>query len=184
MTQILRAVNVSATAADAKEKYNEIIKASYLVNADGSKAEGDAFSTDIAKAFGSGAAMPVFEASINGETKYICALYGAGLWGPIWGYVALDADGNTIFGTDMGHKGETPGLGAEIATPAFMDQYKGKQIFKGGEFKSVAIVKPGKSVSGQDYVDGISGGTITCQGVDAMFKLSLERYVNFLTSKK
>ena len=185
MTQILRAVNVSATADDAKEKYNEIIKAAYLVNADGSKAEGDAFTADIAKASkADGAPMPVFEATVDGQTKYICALYGAGLWGPIWGYIALNEDGNTVFGTDLGHQGETPGLGAEIATPMFMEQFKDKEIFKGGDFKSIAIVKPGKSAAGQDYVDGISGGTITSQGVDVMIKASLERYVKFLSTKK
>ena len=52
-----------------------------------------------------------------------------------------------------------------------------------GEFKSVAVVKPGKSVAGQDYVDGISGGTITSKGVDAMLFNSLSGYVKFLTSQ-
>ena len=89
---------------------------------------------------------------------------------------------NTIYGADS-HQGETPGLGAEISKPAFSNEFKGKKIFMSGEFKSVAVVKPGKSVAGQDYVDGISGGTITSKGVDEMLFNSLSGYVKFLTSQ-
>ena len=74
-------------------------------------------------------------------------------------------------------------MGAEIAKPKFSNEFKGKKIFMDGVFKSIAIVKPGKSVAGQDYVDGISGGTITSQGVDMMLKNSLNGYVKFLTSQ-
>ena len=91
---------------------------------------------------------------------------------------------NTIFGADFSHQGETPGLGAEIAKPEFSSEFKGKKLFVGGTFKSVAVVKPGKSVADQDYVDGISGGTITSQGVDRMISGSLGGYVKFLTSQK
>ena len=111
------------------------------------------------------------------------ALHGAGLWGPIWGYISVDADKNTVYGTDFSHASETPGLGAEITKPAFSGQFAGKQLFKGNEFKSIAVVKKGKSADGQDYVDGISGGTITSQGVSAMLYNSLNSYVQFLTSK-
>ncbi len=111
------------------------------------------------------------------------ALHGAGLWGPLWGYISVDSDKNTIYGADFSHQGETPGLGAEISKPAFSNKFKGKKIFMSGEFKSVAVVKPGKSVAGQDYVDGISGGTITSQGVSAMLFDSLSGYVKYLTSQ-
>lgn len=183
MIQILRCVNVKASTSEVEAKYDELIKDSYLVNRDGSKAEGDAFKEDVAKAFSLGSALPVFEANIDGGTKYIIAMRGTGLWGALWGYVALNDDKNTIFGTDFGHASETPGLGAEISLPAFSNQFIGKELFKNNEFKSVAIVKPGKSVDGQDYVDGISGGTITSQGVDQMIYKSLNNYVEFLKSK-
>ena len=99
------------------------------------------------------------------------------------GYISVDSDKNTIYGADFSHQGETPGLGAEISKPAFSNEFKGKKIFMSGEFKSVAVVKPGKSVAGQDYVDGISGGTITSKGVDEMLFNSLSGYVKFLTSQ-
>ena len=126
---------------------------------------------------------PVFVANVDGQPKYIMALHGAGLWGPLWGYISVDSDKNTIYGADFSHQGETPGLGAEISKPAFSNEFKGKKLFMDGTFKSVAVVKPGKGVAGQDYVDGISGGTITSKGVDAMLFNSLSGYVKFLTSQ-
>jgi len=177
--QILRAVNVSVSGAETVKRYNELIKESFLVNEQGQRVEGDAFTVDAAKMFAENK-YPVFVALVNGKTKYILTMYGAGLWGPIWGYMAVDEDGSLIFGTDFSHQGETPGLGAEIAYKPFSSQFVGKQLFKNGTFTSVAIVKPGKSVQGKDYVDGISGGSITCAGVDRMIQHSLERYVQFL----
>ncbi len=178
--QILRSVNVSVPAGEAEAKYNELIKDAFLIDANGEKV-GDA---QAAFAGSEADAYPVFVANIDGQTKYIMALHGAGLWGPLWGYISVDADKNTVFGTDFSHQGETPGLGAEITKVAFSSQFAGKQLFKNGEFKSIAVVKPGKSAAGQDYVDGISGGTITSQGVGNMLFDSLKEYKKFLTSKE
>ncbi len=181
--QILRCVNVTTSAKDVEAKYDELVKESFLVNRDGTKAEGDAFKEDVAKAYANGTALPVYVAEIDEQVKYIVALRGTGLWGPLWGYLSLNDDKNTIYGTDFSHAGETPGLGAEITLPHFSKQFEGKEIFKNGEFKSIAIVKPGKTADGQDYVDGISGGTITSQGVHKMLFDSLNNYVEFLKSK-
>lgn len=180
--QILRSINVQVPAKDAEAKYNELIKDAFLVNENGEKVEGNAFTADVVRA-ASEHMYPVFVADVKGETKYIMALHGAGLWGPIWGYLSVDNDKNTVFGADFSHQGETPGLGAEISKPAFSNEFKGKKLFIDGTFKSIAVVKPGKSVLGQDYVDGISGGTITSQGVGSMLYDSLSGYVKFLTSQ-
>jgi Na+-transporting NADH:ubiquinone oxidoreductase subunit C len=76
-------------------------------------------------------------------------------------------------------------LGAEIEKPEFGKRFIGKHFFdSSGKFVSVAIVKAGKNAQGQDYVDGISGGTITSQGVDAMLKTSVGAYEGFLSSEK
>ncbi len=176
--QILRSINVSVKANEAEAKYNELITDAFLIDENGEKIG------DAADAFaGEKEGLPVFVATVDGQTKYIMALNGTGLWGALWGYISLDDDKNTVYGADFSHSGETPGLGAEIATPAFSSEFKGKKIFINGEFKSIAVVKPGKSVSGQDYIDGISGGTITSQGVDRMLYNSLNGYVKFLTSQ-
>ena len=180
--QILRSVKVLVTNDETEAKYNELIKESFLVDDKGLKVEGNAFDSDASKMFVENK-YPVFVANIEGQTKYIMAAYGSGLWGPIWGYISLNDDKNTIYGTDFSHQGETPGLGAEIATPYFSDQFPGKELYKNNEFKSIAVVKPGKTAQGQDYVDGISGGTITSVAVDHMISNSLEKYLGFLNDK-
>jgi Na+-transporting NADH:ubiquinone oxidoreductase subunit C len=181
--QILRSVNVSVSGGETEAKYNELIKESFLVDNNGRQVEGDAFAADASKMFVENQ-YPVFVANVDGQTKYILVLYGSGLWGPVWGYIAMNDDKNTVYGADFSHQGETPGLGAEIAGPAFRLQFSGKQLFKNNEFKSITVVKPGKTLQGQDYVDGISGGTITSNGVDQMIRSSLDRYVEFLNAKK
>jgi Na+-transporting NADH:ubiquinone oxidoreductase subunit C len=180
--QILRSVNVSVSGSETEKKYNELIKESFLVNDKGERLDGDAFAVDASKMFSENT-YPVFVADIDGAAKYVMVMYGTGLWGPIWGYVSVNEDKNTVFGTDFSHQGETPGLGAEIATSIFSSQFSGKHIFLNNEFKSIAVVKPGKAAQGQDYVDGISGGTITSNAVDQMIHNSLKSYVGFLNAK-
>ncbi len=178
--QILSSINVKDIAAsEAEAKYNELITDAFLINENGEKV-GDA--QDAFDGIKEG--YPVFVATVNGETKYIMSLHGAGLWGPLWGYISVNADKNTVFGANFSHQGETPGLGAEITKSEFSEPFAGKQLFKEGAFKSIAVVKKGKTAEGQDYVDGISGGTITSQGVSKMLFDSLSKYEKFLTSKQ
>ena len=127
--------------------------------------------------------LPVYECQLPEGTKYVLPMYGAGLWGPIWGYVSVNADGSTIYGAYFDHQGETPGLGAEIAKPDFCNQFEGKHFFINGKFEPVQVVKNGqKPVGDADYVDGISGGTITSKGVGAMIDNCLAPYAAFLNS--
>jgi Na+-transporting NADH:ubiquinone oxidoreductase subunit C len=181
--QILHSIRVDVPASEAEAKYGELINEAFFVNAAGNKAEGDAFATDVVKSFVEGK-YPVFVARIDGQTKYIMALQGNGLWGPIWGYIAVDDDRNTVFGADFSHAGETPGLGAEIVTHSFRDHFAGKRLFRDGQFRSIAVVKPGQDDGGRgcDYVDGISGGTITSSAVDRMLFDCLSAYKSFLTT--
>jgi len=102
MQQILRSLNIDASAADAQAQYNELIKNAYLIDSEGKKVEGTegitpddpAFSTEAGGENAAG--LPVFEANVNGSVKYVLPMRGTGLWGPIWGYLAVDADGSTI----------------------------------------------------------------------------------------
>lgn len=122
----------------------------------------------------------IYMAEVNQTTKWIIPLYGKGLWGAIWGYIALNDDRNTINGVYFSHAGETPGLGANIVTPAFRKPFEGKQIIKEGKFASIAIMKVGQTAEGQDQVDAISGGTITSKGVETMLRTSIAPYEPFL----
>ena len=195
MEQILRALGKTAPKAEVISTYKELIKQELLVNAEGQVVktfEGDqvgsseAFNANteldyklIAK--GEKRDLPVFVAEVDGKKLYIFPLNGAGLWNKIWGYLAIDAaDHSTIEGADFGNAGETPGLGAEISTPRFANQFKGKQLFREGAFTGIAVVKAGQKSDTQDYVDGISGGTLTSVGVHEMLLHSLAPFQKFL----
>ncbi len=187
MSQILRSVGVVADGTDVIAEFDRYITSQLIVKADGTSAPGDAFAVDVAKEIKLPDAqrqLPVFVCTLSGgDTKYILPVYGAGLWGPIWGYVALDSDGSTVYGAFFSHQGETPGLGAEIAKPAFSDEFRGKHLFKDGRFLPIAVVKAGQRPAGdEDYVDGISGGTITSKGVGAMIDDCLSPYQSYLST--
>ena len=124
--------------------------------------------------------LHVFVCEVDGQTKYVVPVYGAGLWGAIWGYVALNEDKDTVYGTYFSHASETPGLGAEIATEMFQQEFVGKKTLENGSV-ALGVVKHGKVEKADYQVDGISGGTITSVGVDAMLKTCLNSYLSFLT---
>lgn len=125
--------------------------------------------------------LPLFVAEKDGEVCYIIPLRGKGLWGPIWGYLSLKSDGNSIIGATFDHEGETPGLGAEISKDIFMDQFPDKKILENGEFVSIKVRKG--DATGDYQVDGISGGTITSVGVDDMLKDCVINYVAYLKGR-
>ena len=123
----------------------------------------------------------------EGKKRYIVPMQGKGLWGPIWGYVSLEEDFNTVYGAYFSHKSETPGLGAEISERPFQQQFEGKKIMsEDNNFVSVRVVKKAAKISlGPEHrVDGISGGTITSNGTDAMLVDALEPYIGFFKTIK
>lgn len=184
--QILASVHVVAEASEIASTFDKYVTDQFIVNEKGERIGDNAFAVNVANQSKEAAAerqLPVYVCTMPGDgaTKYILPVYGAGLWGPIWGYVALDADGSTVYGAYFAHQGETPGLGAEIEKPAFSDQFEGKQMFKDGRFLPVTVVKAGqKPLGDEDYVDAVSGGTITSKGVAAMLSDCLSPYKNFL----
>ncbi|MDE6497807.1 MAG: NADH:ubiquinone reductase (Na(+)-transporting) subunit C [Muribaculaceae bacterium] len=190
MRQILLSARVSTTPDDVIATFHELVDEQFVVNSRGERVEGDAFAVNVAEQSKLPEAermLPVFVCKTpdGAARKYIVPVYGAGLWGPIWGYVAVDADGSTVYGAYFAHQGETPGLGAEIEKPAFSDQFEGKVLFKNGRFLPVAVVKAGQKPMGdEDYVDGISGGTITSKGVGAMLANCLAPYETFFSNLK
>lgn len=123
--------------------------------------------------------FPVFVADVDGAIKYILPVYGAGLWGPVWGYLSLNEDKNTVFGVLFDHKGETPGLGAEITQPAFQKQFHDKTVFDNSTLKAITV-KKGGNATGAHEVDAISGGTITSKAVETMIADYLKCYEQFL----
>lgn len=185
---ILASVNIEADASTAEKIYSEKIVNTYVVNSKGEKMDGDAFTINMKKEHSKPVEerkLPVFECQTEGSTRYILPLYGAGLWGPIWGYISLNSDMNTVYGANFAHQGETPGLGAEIATKAFQNQFKGKKIFdENGTLSSVVVAKSNETAPAEHKVDAISGGTITSKGLQNMLRNDFEAYQAFFKQKK
>lgn len=206
MQDILAASNIEATSDNAIGMYNEYILQELAVNLNGevksiyadNKFEmGDIRAFDInvremqkqIEDFRSGKSqteplLPVFVMKADdGSKKYVFPVRGVGLWGPVWGNIALKEDLTTVAGVKFDHKGETPGLGAEISTAFFADEFIDKRIFDNqGNFVSVKVVK-GTAV-GDHQVDAISGGTITSNGVSDMIYSGLEFYLPFIKTYK
>jgi Na+-transporting NADH:ubiquinone oxidoreductase subunit C len=204
---ILSSVNVETEKADADANYMKYIVEEYTINGEGEvistfknnqleQGEERAFDVNLKtelrkkKDLKAGKTAdepyyPLFVSIKDGKTYYIIPMLGSGLWGPVWGNIALEDDFRTIIGVNFGHQGETPGLGAEISTSIFSDQFIGKTIFdEDYNFKSIKIVKGGIGTmpsSEQIHgVDAIAGGTITSNGVGDMIQDCLENYVPYI----
>ena len=168
----------------ATSAYADVVAEASMLDKNGNKIEGkndaDIFNAlgDLTASFAAGE-FPIFKAA-NGCV--VIPVYGAGLWGPVWGYIALEPDMNTVKGIVMDHAGETPGLGAEITTANVQNSFKGKTIFEGADFVSVTMRKGG--ATNNHEVDAISGGTKTCDGVNAMIKTGLEGYLPYINANK
>ncbi len=130
--------------------------------------------------------LPLFTCSKEDGDFVIIPIQGKGLWGPIWGYVSLEMDYNTIYGAIFAHKGETPGLGSDIDKEWFQEPFKGKKIFKSnGTFVGINVYKGGFEAAGdfEHGVDAISGGTITSVGLEDMIKDCLVDYAPYFKTQ-
>lgn len=203
MQNILSSMGVETDRDGAAALFDVHVKERLVLNSQGKEVSrksgevkqgdnADAFNIDVQKEYkewkaGSRKAddinYPLFICDKDGNTVYVVPLVGTGLWGPIWGYVALESDMETIAGTSFDHKTETPGLGAEIKEKFFQVQFEGKKIFdESGDFTSVTVVKGG--ANGDHQVDAISGGTITSVGVDEMLARTLKVYEPYFKSNQ
>ena len=184
---ILSSVGITIDRENAEAKYSEYIKSEIVLNNKGEEVKGSAFDIDLSKEMKKDVntqLLPLFISQIDGATSYIIPLRGKGLWGPIWGFIALKDDLTTVYGAVFDHKGETPGLGAEINQPFFQEPFAGKTIFEGLNFTSIKVVKVGYSKGDMHAVDGISGGTITSDGVTDMLSERLSMYLAYFEKIK
>ncbi len=190
---LLAAVNIEASFDEAENMYKKYFKEELAINKEGAivsrydintgNLEGDIrpFAIDVKKhqallKAGDDVAFPLYIYEKDGQKGYVIPLQGAGLWGDIWGNIALASDFNTVVGVNFGHASETPGLGAEIATKAFQEPFAGKHIYDAdGNFVSVPVRKNAVD----NDVDAISGGTITSTAVSDMLYNDLNFYQNY-----
>jgi len=132
--------------------------------------------------------LPLFEGEKDGKPIYVVPIRGKGLWDAIWGFVALNKS-MVVQGVFFDHKGETPGLGAEIKQRYFMDDFTGEHLLTdAGVFKGITVAKgnadPKNEIKDDYEVDAIAGSTITGDGVTAMIKKDLRMYVPYFKTLK
>jgi len=194
MQSILASMGVETERSEAGDEFGKYIKKQWALLPDGTVDEKvDAFEINLKneiKKKPEDQHYPIYIGEKDGKTVYVIPLFGKGLWDDIWGYIALADDKNTIIGAVFDHKGETPGLGAEIREAWFQEQYRGKKIFdKEGDysknnFVSVRTVKGGASPDDVHGVDAISGGTVTSDKLTHMVRERLEHYLPFFNKTK
>ena len=174
--------------------YSANIKNAFLIDAEGNKTgeletEGSIELQDNLKQENKNIAsgnpsLPVYVFEKDGAEVNVIPCYGAGLWGPIWGYIAFNADCTEILGAYFDHESETPGLGAKIKDEAwFREQFKGKKVNFSKPDDAFNIVKGGAPAGDDSAVDAITGATMTCNGLDAALDTWFKAYIPFLQKK-
>ena len=159
--QILASLNIRDLANnEAEAKYGEVVKKEVTI----------------------GDGLMLYDCQVDGKQKYVVPVRGMGLWGPIWGYVALDEDKNTVYGAYFNHESETAGLGAEIKdSRAWQDQFRGKKVFAAdGETVAIAVKKKADVKNPESECDAVTGATLTSDGVSLMLQESFASYNGFL----
>ena len=159
--QILASLNIRDLANnEAEAKYGEVVKKEVTI----------------------GDGLMLYDCQVEGKQKYVVPVRGMGLWGPIWGYVALDEDKNTVYGAYFNHESETAGLGAEIKdSRAWQDQFRGKKVFAAdGETVAIAVKKKADVKNPESECDAVTGATLTSDGVSLMLQESFAKYKSFL----
>lgn len=188
--QILNSLNIrDLNDAQADAKYKEVVVADRVIDEKGkvllpgtTGGENAGFKLE-SKDYKEGK-LALYICRVNGETKYVIPVYGMGLWGPISGYIALNADKSTVYGVYFNHESETAGLGAEIKdNKAWQEKFQGKKLFKNGDDKTIALSVEKKVEDPTTQVDAVTGATLTSNGVRDMLHEALGKYLVFINQK-
>jgi Na+-transporting NADH:ubiquinone oxidoreductase subunit C len=186
MENILSSVGINSTTSDAEKSFSKYIIRQVVLDSKGEPVNGGtaAFDIDLKKELDKAKTgnqdeelFPLFVCQKENKKFFIIPVRGKGLWGPIWGFIALEEDMNTIYGVSFGHKSETPGLGAEIEAAKFQEKFKG--LDDQGSFVSVQVVKGNAGSANPHGVDAVSGATITSNGVSEMVQRTLGNYIAY-----
>ncbi|WP_046757261.1 Na(+)-translocating NADH-quinone reductase subunit C [Kordia jejudonensis] len=178
---------------EAPELFEKYIKQQLVIENGEVKEDNKAYLIDVKKEQaraknGKTRRLPLFVGEKDGKKFYIAPIRGKGLWDAIWGYVAMD-ENMTVQGVYFDHKGETPGLGANIKQRYFMDDFYGERLLTdAGVFKGITISKSNADPTNEDKndyeIDAIAGATITGDGVTAMIKKDLKLYLPYFQNLK
>ncbi len=187
--QILAALNIrNLTDEESSAKYTQVVNADAVIDEQGNITNpgtkgGEKAGFLLNSADYKAGRLAIYDCTVNGEHRYVVPVYGMGLWGPIWGYIAVD-EANTVCGAYFNHEGETAGLGSEIKdSKAWQDQFKGKTIY-GADGKPVLCVKKTSEIKDRSCeVDAVTGATLTSVGVSNMLQEGFAKYRNYLKKK-
>ena len=174
------------------ESFQKYITNQLIIQEGNESQDDNAYLIDIKKEqesakSGNARRLPLFIGEKEGKKFYIAPIRGKGLWDAIWAYVAMD-ENMVVQGAYFDHKGETPGLGANIKERFFMDDFIGEHLMSNGTFKGITVSKSNGDPKNEDKtdneVDAIAGSTITGNGVTAMIKSDLKLYFPYFQSLK
>lgn len=185
--QILAALNIrNLSDEQSSEEYAKVINADAVIDEQGNVTNpgtkgGEKAGFLLNSADYKAGRLAIYDCTVEGKHKFVVPVYGMGLWGPIWGYIAVNEDGNTVYGAYFNHEGETAGLGSEIKdSKAWQDLFKGKTIY-GADGKPVLCVKKTSEIKDKSCeVDGVTGATLTSVGVSNMLQEGFAKYRNYL----
>lgn len=186
-SQILAALNIR-NVENVQEEYDRVLLHDMVVDVNGKKLQDDGGfdveSKEIQAKDDAAKRLPVYLCKVDNDTVYVLPLFGRGLWGELWGYLALADDLRTVYGVYMSHASETAGLGARITEEQFQEKFVKKNVFGEGDFATVLLGVKKKVENPESEVDAITGATLTSDGVDNMFKTSLAPYQKFFETVK
>tara|TARA_R110000796_G_scaffold41772_4_gene103437 strand:- start:12238 stop:12987 length:750 start_codon:yes stop_codon:yes gene_type:complete len=175
-------------ANEVESEFTNYIKEQLVIEGDKVTKDDNAYLIDMKKQTalaksGETPKLPIFVGEKDGKKFYIIPMYGKGLWDAIWGFIALD-DHMVVQGVYFDHKGETPGLGANIKQRYFMDDFAGETILKGNQYAGIKVAKgnndPTNEIKDDNEVDALAGATITGNGVTAMIAETMDLYKGYL----
>lgn len=185
--QILAALNIrNLSDEESAQKYAEVINADAIIDAQGNIVEqgekgGEQTGFKLNSADYKAGKLAIYDCTVDGQKKYVVPVYGMGLWGPIWGYIAVNEDGNTVFGAYFNHEGETAGLGAEIKdSKKWQDLFIGKTIYGADGQPVLKVLKASEVKDKTCEVDAVTGATLTSNGVSDMIQEGFAKYKNYL----
>lgn len=176
--QILSALGYDKATIDVAAEYEKNVKDNVFADGELKPYEGS-FNTTYGSLIKNGELHVFTATTAQGEQAYVIPVVGRGLWGGLWGYIAVNETKDKVLGTYFYHESETAGLGARISEKWFQDQFNGKPIFGADGNVALTVVKAG-AAQAENEVDGVTGATLTSNGVAAMVKEGLTAYKEFL----
>ena len=190
--QILNSLNIRDLGDEAAAaKYKEVVLSDDIVNPQGelkdnTAKDNESFGFKLNSANYKNGELAIFTCKVDGATKYVIPVYGAGLWGPISGYIALNDDCETVFGAYFDHEGETAGLGAEIKdSRSWQEKFKDKKLFAPESDKvALSVEKKVEKENAAYQVEAVSGATLTSNGVRDMLQEGIAKYVEYFKKIK